>query len=157
MYNHYCLRKIKIVVPFMVVLISLAFMLLGLSCGSKNRANPTHVMNIVNDTVSVSAGYHQAYPVTITSEMKNPMLVCSYKASGGTGNDIVVYIMDEANYINWKNGQQVSFYYNSGKSTTASFSVAMNALGTYYIVYDNAFSTVSSKNVVSRVDLKYNI
>lgn len=114
----------------------------------------TYTTNIVNGTITVPAGYYRAYSVSVTSSMENARIIGTFTASGGRGNDIKVYVMDETNYINWKNGHQASTFYNSGKVTTGSFTVYVSS-GKYYIVYDNTFSIISDKDVTTRVDLKY--
>ncbi len=62
--------------------------------------------------------------------------------------------MSATDYTNWSNGHSVTPLYNSGQLTTASFDVSLG-VGTYYVVYDNSFSVISTKNVTTRVDLTY--
>jgi len=63
--------------------------------------------------------------------------------------------MDETNFINWKNGHQSTAYYNSGQLTTGTISASLPSSGAYDLVYSNAFSTFSSKNVQTTVNLYY--
>ena len=63
--------------------------------------------------------------------------------------------MDHANFINWQNGHQHTWYYTSGQFTTGSISASLPGAGTYDLVYSNTFSTVSSKNVDTTVYLYY--
>ena len=61
----------------------------------------------------------------------------SFTASGGSGNDIRVLIMDSTAFTNWQNGHQVNIYYDSGQQTTGSISTSLpNGPGTYYLVYN---------------------
>lgn len=148
-----------------VRLLLTALFLFIISCGSEEKSEnhtkkqtyvpqkQTYSENVINGTITVTPG-HVAYPVIITPEMSNPRLAGSFTASGGSGNDICVYVMDETNYINWKNGHGGSCYYKSGQLTTSSFNVRI-PIGKFYIVYDNSFSTFSNKNVSTRVDLQY--
>jgi hypothetical protein len=115
----------------------------------------TYTQNIVNGTITVPPGYCYPFEVSVTSSMSNARLVGAFTASGGSGNDIYVYIMDETDYVNWSNGHQVTPIYNSGKVTTGSFTTYISSPGTYYLVYDNTFSSVSSKDVATAVNLKY--
>jgi hypothetical protein len=63
--------------------------------------------------------------------------------------------MDQANFVNWQNGHQASAYYDSGQLTTGTISASLPSSGTYDLVYSNAFSTFSSKNVQTTVNLYY--
>lgn len=69
-----------------------------------------------------------------------------FKARGGSGNDVEVYILDEDGLENWKNGHSTPTYYNSGRKTVGTFNVTLNK-GVYYLVISNTFSALSSKAV----------
>lgn len=114
-------------------------------------------INIVNGLITVQARGYQAYPFAVPTGATNIRVSGTFTASGGSGNDIIVVIMDETAFTNWKNGHQVSTFYNSGQLTTSSISASVLAGGTYYLVYANTFSTLSSKNVQTTVDLTYTI
>jgi hypothetical protein len=86
--------------------------------------------------------------------MVEPRVVGSFRAAGGSGNDIKVLIMDPLNYENWANGHSVKVNYTSGQITVANIDVALPS-GTYYLVYSNRFSTFSSKSINTKVDLVY--
>lgn len=111
--------------------------------------------NIVNGNIGVSAGQYQDYQVTVPAGAYNAQLTGSFRASGGSGNDIIVYVLDQTNFVNWQNGHQVSAEYNSGQLTTSTFSLNLPASGTYYLVYSNTFSTFSSKTVNTQANLAY--
>ncbi len=118
-------------------------------------------INIVNGLITVQAGGWQAYPFTVPRVATNVHVKGQFTASGGSGNDVIVLIMDETAFINWKNGHQVNVYYNSGKLTTSSISATLptvvDSSSTFYLVYDDIFSTFASKNVQTTVNLTYTI
>lgn len=139
-----------------IALGSMYFLLANCHSPSDDNNNPQpHTQNVVNATITVQPGSWDYYTVTTTSSMSSPSLSGSFTASGGSGNDIYVYVMDATDYVNWSNGHQVTPLYNSGKVTTANFNVSLGSSGTYYLVYDNTFSTFSSKNVATDVNLEY--
>lgn len=139
-----------------VVAAVLLVALVGLSgCAAKAPRYAERSDNIVNGNISVSAGAHDAYRISVAAGMFDPRIVGSFTASGGSGNDIVVYVMDATAYTNYSNGHQVNTYYASGQLTTSSLDVGPLQPGDYYVVYDNSFSTISAKNVATRMDLKY--
>jgi hypothetical protein len=112
--------------------------------------------NLINGTITVSPGtyYSVSFPVDMNA-MRNVWVDGSFTAAGGSGNDIEVHIMDDIAYTNWVNGHTVSVIYSSGKVTTANIDVPITMSGNYYLVFSNRFSMVSSKNVATKVDLKW--
>lgn len=72
------------------------------------------------------------------------------KASATLGDNIVVYVLDEYSFRDYKNGESVSTYYNSGKIESDTFDLYLGP-GTYYVVMSNTYSTFSTKDVALRV------
>jgi hypothetical protein len=103
-----------------------------------------HKQVIANSTEKVSAGSYISWDLAAVS---GAVLTGAFTASGGSGNDIKVYIFNATSFVNWKNGQAASTLYNSGQVTKGDFQVNITSAGTYYIVFDNSFSIFSSKNV----------
>jgi hypothetical protein len=111
--------------------------------------------NIVNGLITVQAGGYNYYPFTLAAGSTGISVSGSFTASGGSGNDIEVFVMDESNFINWRNGHQASSYFSSGQLTTGTISASLPSTGAYDLVYSNTFSTFSSKNVQTTVNLDY--
>lgn len=78
-----------------------------------------------------------------------------FTASGGTGNDIVVVLMDQDNLTNWMNGHAAQSYYFSGQETTGTLNVNLRP-GNYVLALDNRFSLLTAKYVNIWAVLKYN-
>jgi len=112
-------------------------------------------VTIANETLSVRPGGYVYYTVEVPSYAINPQLTISFTASGGSGNDIYVLVMDSTDFINWQNGHSAYTIYNSGKVTAASTTVYLPGPGTYYIVFDNTFSWISTKTVSVNIVLQY--
>ena len=112
--------------------------------------------NLVNETITVSARNYYNVSFTIdASRMQNAVVLGSFKASGGSGNDIIALVMDDMAYINWRNEQRVNFLYNSEQRTTGDINVSIATSGQYHLIYSNRFSFFSSKNVDTNVDVKW--
>lgn len=141
-----------------ILLATIASVGAGVSCSSDSTTQtyiPTaHTVTLANGVASVPAGAWGTTQVNVTAAMLSPAVTGSFTASGGSGNDIKVYIMTATDYTNWSNGHAATGLYNSGQLTTGSYNVSLG-VGTYYVVYDNSFSVVSAKNVTTRVDLNY--
>lgn len=113
-------------------------------------------LNLVNGTITVSAGKHYDVSFTIdASRMQNAVVSGSFAVSGGSGNDVIAFIMDDVAYTNWGHGHSVNVLYNSGQVTTGVINVPIATSGQYYLIYSNTFSTFSSKQVSTKVDLKW--
>ena len=154
-----------------LVLVIAAIMLLGTSalivaCGNSNDGGGGggggggHVsvpksLDLVNGVITVNAGSYYNVPFTVNSSMSGAKVSGSFTASGGSGNDIIVLILDDIAYTNWVNGHQVTVLYSSGQLTTDTLNVSITTSGTYHLVYSNRFSVISTKNVNTTVDLKW--
>jgi hypothetical protein len=113
--------------------------------------------NIVNAVVTVGARTYESYQINVPDGATGITVTGSFTASGGSGNDIEVFVLDSIDYTNWVNGHQVSAYYDSGQVTTNTLNVQLPGSGTYYLVYSNTFSLLSSKDVNTQVNLNYQI
>ena len=154
----------------LIILIMTAMPILTLACSSGNKAADIQGLvqskrtavyipqnrNLVNGTITVKAGgyYDQSFTID-TGKMQNPSLSGSFTASGGSGNDIIVLVMDDMAFTNWVNGHQISTFYNSGKMTAGNIIANLANSGTYHLVYSNLFSTISTKNVTTNVNLSW--
>ena len=125
-----------------------SFIIIAVVTSGCTSVSPIH-QNIVNGDISVGAGKYVYYQFSVPSQAS---ISGEFSASGGSGNDIEILILDETSYINWINGHSVSAYYDSGQMTTGSITASVPA-GKYYLIYSNKFSTLSDKNVKTRVDV----
>lgn len=78
----------------------------------------------------------------------------NFRASGGGGNDVEVYITDENGFTNIKNGHSGNVWYDSGKITVGDIDVKLGP-GTYYLVFSNTFSVFANKAVTSDINIEY--
>lgn len=97
----------------------------------------------VEKALTVQAGGYAWYDFNFT---ETTTLKGRFRAAGGSKNDIEVYIMDDDNFENWKNGNQARTYYNSGRVTVANFNVRL-AEGSYHLVFNNRWSIITPKAV----------
>ena len=77
----------------------------------------------------------------------------TFRASGGSGNDIQVFILDGDNYRLLEAGEQFHGYYSSGKISSGSIDVRLPK-GSYYIVFNNKFSFLTNKAVDAEINLE---
>ena len=153
-------RNVGIGLILLIGIIAIVLVASGIFVNNGNSGtglfSPTQqTVNVVSGSVAVNADSSSYTSFSVPSGVSDPTLQGSFTASGGSGNDIKVYVMDQTDYINWENGHQASTYYNSGQVTTGNIDVALSAGGTYYIVFDNTFSIFSSKTVSAQINLTY--
>jgi hypothetical protein len=87
--------------------------------------------------------------------MQDARVVGSFRASGGSGNDVQVVLAEESEWENWVNGHEARVLYSTGRITTGKIDVPIAEAGTYYLAFSNAFSTFSEKDVFAEVELRY--
>lgn len=81
----------------------------------------------------------------------------TFRAEGGSGNDIDVYLVNDDGLLNLLNGHGFRSYFATASPETAGqMNVGPLGPGSYYLVFDNAFSAVSNKVVTSEIELVLN-
>jgi hypothetical protein len=159
-----------IVLPVLVVLILVV--VLHLMKWPESRTNPQanlpptapyappqptkRYVTITNGALTVGAGQLLWVPFTLPVGVSAVQVQGHFTATGGMGNDIIVYVADADAFINLRNGHQVNVYYNSQKVTQESINAVLpNTPGTYYLILDNRFSLITPKAVAVNATLTY--
>lgn len=114
-----------------------------------------HTIPIVNSAATVNASSYAWYTFTVPEGATVPILTGHFTATGGGGNDLICYVIDEDGLVNFKNGHPVRTYYNSGKLTTATIRAVLPGAGTYYLVFDNRYSLITPKAAQVLANLTY--
>ncbi len=114
-----------------------------------------HTVKVVDETITLQPGQYRYYGLDVTTVMVNPRFEGSFSVSGG--NQVKVYVMDSDDFDSWSTGGTVYPEYNSGLVSSTSFNVSLSGAGRYYVVYDNTFSSSTSKSIVTKVVLKYGL
>lgn len=156
--------KKYIVVPASVAIVIGAFLIASslLHSNHVGGGNPTSSTR-VNYFLSISNGTMQVEPRSYTFyHFAAPNGSSNARVSGdfalqGNGSSVRVYLLDDANFVNWKSGHQFNAYYDSGQNTTGTIDVSVASGKTLYLIYDNSLSSIPSKTVFSRVNLFYDL
>ncbi|MFW9857113.1 MAG: zinc-ribbon domain-containing protein [Candidatus Thorarchaeota archaeon] len=104
----------------------------------------------IDETITISAGTHRGYSFNVNYDN----VVITLKIEVRSGNDINVYVMDEANYNTWKDGGSATGYLSRQKIGSFTTDVTLGAKGRYYIVLDNTYSIITSKSVYIFMEVK---
>lgn len=111
---------------------------------------------ITNTAFTVKANGYLYYRFTVAPDAANVWVDGNFSASGGSGNDIEVYLMDEDAFVNWQNNHPVRTFYNSGRLTQGKIYAGLPPrAGTYYLVFNNNFSLITPKAVQASATLHY--
>lgn len=105
-------------------------------------------MNIGKGALSVAAMRYSFYTLPVPAGAHNVRVQGHFEATGGGGNDIEVFLLNDEQFTNWKNRHATPTYYNSGKVTVGDVQAVLpDGVGTYYLVFNNNFSVLTSKAV----------
>jgi hypothetical protein len=129
-----------------VVLIALSLAgLYGLAILFRPRSIPVPHFIVSSGLAVVDSGSYRDFQFHVYRDVASQNVEGDFSVSGSDGNGIRVYIRNDTSFVNWKNGNAFSTYYDSGIAVNGSISV-LPPPGTYHLVLDNTFSA-ASKNV----------
>jgi hypothetical protein len=95
-------------------------------------AKQQQTVSIDESDAEVPAKSYHSFKLQVPPGATSVHLQGNLSASGGTGNDVQVYVLPEDDFVNWQNRHASKSYYNSGKVTVGNFSVNLPSdAGTY--------------------------
>ncbi|NJE11295.1 emp24/gp25L/p24 family protein [Thermococcus sp. MAR1] len=103
------------------------------------------MVTIASGTYAVDPGTTRKFSFSIPYGASDVRINLEFEARGGSGDDIIVKIVDSTGRV----------VYNSGQVTRAHTTINLYKEGTYYLILDNTFSLVSSKEVTVHARLVY--
>lgn len=103
----------------------------------------------IDESVVVPPGTHKAYGGTYGPEST---LKIKFDVTHGGNRDVDFFIFDEVNYYKWQAKQQPSFYVEKRRVTSMDETWPPPSTKTFYLVFDNSFSIITSKTVAARID-----
>jgi hypothetical protein len=116
--------------------------------------NPNYILSISNGTIQVPLHSYTFYHFSAPNG-SSAALVKGDFTMGGDGSNLRIYLLDDVNFNNWKNGHQFNAYYDSGNDSSGTIDVIVPLGKTLYLIYDNIISPIQSKSVYSRINLVY--
>lgn len=78
-----------------------------------------------------------------------------FEVTAGANKDITVYVLDEEDYNNFVADEFFYYYRKYEKYTSGSFDFTAPSSDTYYVVFDNSFSTFTAKTVEINSEISY--
>jgi hypothetical protein len=143
-------RARNITVAVTVVVILSASLIVAIEILRPHPVGLPAVNTIMHGLITVNSNTYKVYPFTIPSDVSMKKIEGTFTVSGNNESTIKVYVMNGTSFVNWQNGDAFSTYYNSGEATTGNITAKLTSVGTYFLVYDNTFST-TPKNVDTKV------
>jgi hypothetical protein len=115
-----------------------------------------HSLTITDTAFTVKAGSSEYFEFSIPANTTNVFVDGHFIATGGTGNDIEVYILNSDQFVNFQNHHQTTTFYNSQRETQNSINAVLpSGAGNYYLVFNNGFSLLTPKAVQASAILHY--
>lgn len=115
---------------------------------------PTPVWRILTkQSFVVLAHDHYRVPIFVSADDEIARVKGTYLTESGIRYAITAYLVDNEGYDNFShNARFMSYWSSSGEMNSASFDVRLKS-GSYYLVFDNRTSIVTSKDVMMQVTL----
>jgi hypothetical protein len=110
---------------------------------------------LLTGSVGVQPRQIQYWKFEVSPTMTNAHVSGSFRASGGSGNDIEAFAAEWSECEKWINGHQANLVYASGKATNGTIEVPISVAGTYGLAFSNRRSLISAKTVTGNVALEY--
>ena len=131
------------------VIVIIAVLVIYKNLRTSTDPSPQTTEILTPESFAVPAGQIQYFSFTLTGLGR---VVGRFQASGGSGNDIEAVITNADGFENWKNGHEARVFYQSGKVTVGNINTSL-VRGTYYLAFDNRFSVLTDKTIVSNIVL----
>ena len=131
--------------------IALAFVVLA-APPAVNAQEPTE-LTVVRSTFRVEPGKASQFRFTLPAYYRDGRIAGNALAEGGWGNDIRVLILTARQFETWARNVKSETLFNSGQRRSVVLSVPVTDPGTYYVVFDNRFSTLAAKRV--QADIRF--
>lgn len=113
-----------------------------------------HQIVVANGATTINAASYSWYTFTVPPGATSVAVNGRFTATGGSGNDIICYILDNDGLVNFKNGHPAQTFFNSGKITQSRIGAVLPP-GTFYLVLDNRYSLITPKAVQIDAVLSY--
>ena len=141
---------IGFLVILIVILLSIGFGTAGLLPSILN----THKQTIVDATIVVPPSQYVIYPIDPHSSYNSCKIQGTFSARGGS-DDIRVYVVDQKGFNAFRNDDKFNAYFSTPQQIGGNISATVPCDRIIYLVYDNSFSRITGKTVITKVDFEF--
>ena len=132
----------------------LALLTLAQLAASQEDPQPVTKTAVCETAFTIPAQTAKTCSFDVPEGLRKVRLVGQFKATGGSGNTIEVWVMNDRQFADWQNQHSVQALYNSQKITQGSVNVFLTNPGKYHVVFNNDFSATAPKNVEANLTLR---
>lgn len=133
--------------------ISILFLLLCLLPFSTSAQEIASESVLLNGTYHVQERNYQVFEFAFDRDQGAGQIGGRISVQGPSNFDIQLWIVDYGNLENFINKQAFNTYLNTGRVRLKTFDVTLNP-GRYYLIFDNRFSAINSKNIHAGVAVR---
>jgi hypothetical protein len=108
---------------------------------------------LLNGTYHIQERNYQVFEFSFDREQGAGQIGGRINVQGPASLDIQLWIVDYANLENFINRQAFDAYLNTGRVRLKTFDLTLEP-GRYYLIFDNRFSAINSKNVHAGVAIR---
>jgi hypothetical protein len=107
-------------------------------------------------TFAVPAGGFHSYRFVVPFGMPDQATLKGEFSVAGSNRNVEVYVLNEGDYVAWRNGYTTFMFYNSGRVAQGGMKLSLRSdPGTYYLVFNNRFSLATPKAIRANLSLSY--
>ncbi|HKW19551.1 MAG TPA: zinc ribbon domain-containing protein [Terriglobales bacterium] len=115
-----------------------------------------HTLSFGSGALTVAQARSSYFKMVVPADATEVHLQGHFTAQGGSGNDIIVQVMNENEFVNWQNHHGQDTLWDSDKVTVGDIKLSLpNGAGTYYLLFNNSFSLITPKAVQHNITLTY--
>lgn len=137
----------------MKIKISILLLCLCLLPFSTTGQEISHRAVLLNGTYRVAERSYQVFEFSFDPQEDVGEIGGRINVQGPSNFDIQLWIVDYPNLENFINKQAFKAHLNTGRVRLKTFNVALKP-GRYYLIFDNTFSAINSKNVQAFVAVR---
>jgi hypothetical protein len=149
--------------PVWLLIVLIVAMLLWLSFSDspeaeqfRRRMNVSHTETLTPELFFVNSKGFSSYRFNVPAEIREVTVRGHFDANDGANHDIEVYVLTEADEVNWQFGYAHGGFYDSGRVGQGEINVVLpQVAGAYCLVFDNTFSPSAKKIIHANVTLSY--
>jgi len=111
---------------------------------------------LLDEAMVVQAGKLQGVMFSVdTAKMKHVVVEGSFTARGGPDDAVTAMIMEEADYLAWRNQLRGNAIYTAAQKPGGTFRVPIRRSGRYYLVFANHLSVFMDRKIRAHAVLRY--
>ena len=131
-----------------------SFVLLGSLLAAQENVSFESGKPVCEAAFTIPAHSFKTCNFSVRDGQERTQLVGHFSATGGPHNSIEVWVMNDDEFVNWRNHHPVKALYNSRRVTQGTVKIPLSDPGMYHVVFNNDFSVLTPKAVEVQLSLE---